>query len=305
MRNDAIWPDLAVATWAPAKKQFHLYTQMLGKLRVALSPAEPNWMFTALYLCAHGITTGPMPWHEGSVQASLDVFASELRIESSDGRAQRIALVPARSVAEIWDALHAALKALDIAVTLLPVPQEVPDLTPMNEDRRPGAYDPAAVQRWFHVATATATAFANWRDHFFGRSGIQLWWGAFDVALLLFNGKHAPPPVDRGYLLRYDLDAEMMNVGLYPGDEANAPFFYGYIYPQPAGAVQLPIAPAQASWSDTFREWVLPYEVVRTSADPTAMLCTFFDAIYELCISAAGWDRAALSYDPPKRRLQR
>jgi hypothetical protein len=305
MKDDAIWPDLGVARWAASKKQFHLYLQMLGKLRVKLSPTEPNWMFTALYLGAHGITTGPMPWREGSVQASLDVFASQLSIEMSDGRAQRIALLPARTVAEIWDDLHAALTALGVAVTLLPIPQEVPDLTPMNEDRRPGAYDPTPVQRWFHAATATATVFAEWRDHFFGRSGIQLWWGACDIALLLFNGKHAQPPMDRGYLLRYDLDAEMMNAGLYPGDDANAPFFYGYIYPEPAGAAQLAIAPAAAAWSSTLREWVLPYEAVRMSEDPAAMLRTFLDSIYESCISAAGWDRAALSYDPPKRHQQR
>jgi len=297
----AIWPDLAVATWAPTKKSLHLYLQMLGKLRVALSPSQPNWMFTALYVTARGVTTGPMPWRERSVQASLDVFSSELIVDISDGQSRRIALVPARTIAEIWADLHAMLKALGIHVTLSPVPQEVPDLTPLNEDRRPAAYDPPAVQRWFHAVTATCGIFEGWREHFFGRSGIQLWWGALDVALLLFNGKHVTPPIDRGYLMRYDLDAELMNAGFYPGDEKNEPFFYSYIFPQPAGAAQLPIAPATASWSDAIREWVLPYEAVRISADPNATVCAFLDATYALCTSVAGWDRAALSYDAPKR----
>jgi hypothetical protein len=303
--SDVVWPELDAAAWAATRKSLHLYTQMLGKLRVALSPSQPNWMFTALLLSARGLTTGPMPWHGRSLEGSLDVFSSELRLELSDGRSRSIALVPARTIADIYADLLAALKALDLDVTLSPIPQEVADATPFDTDRRPAAYDPAAVERWFRIVTATAGIFEAWRAHFFGRTGIQVWWGALDISLMLFNGKHVPPPTNRGYLLRYDLDAEMMNVGLYPGDDANAPFFYGYIFPEPAGAAQLPIAPAAASWSDTIKEWVLPYEVVRTSADPTATLCTFLDAIYELCVSAAGWDRLALSYDAPKRRMQR
>jgi len=296
-----IWPDLSVAAWAPTKKNLHLYAQMLGKLRVALSPDQPEWMFTALYLTARGITTGTMPWRDSALQASLDVFASELILDHSDGRSRRIALVPARTIAEIYAELLGALNALGIEVTLWPVPQEVPDLTPFDSDRRAAAYDPAAAQRWFAVATATAGIFERWRAHFFGRSGIQLWWGAFDVALILFNDKHVPPPTDRGYLMRYDLDTELMNAGLYFGDDANAPFFYGYIYPAPANAPQLSIAPATAAWSDAIKEWVLPYDAVRTASDPAGELNAFLDAIYGLCGSAAGWDRAALSYIAPKR----
>lgn len=301
MTGAAIWPALDVESWAPTKKSLHLYAQMLGKLRVALSPAQPNWMFTALLLTARGATTGPMPWRERSVQASLDVFASELTVESSDGRARRVALVPARPVAEIYADLLSALKALDVDVALSPIPQEIADVTPLDIDRRPAAYDPAAVERWFRVVTATAGIFDAWRAHFFGRSGIQLWWGALDVALLLFNGKHVAPPADRGYLMRYDLDAEMMNAGFYPGDEAAPPFFYGYIYPQPDACETLSVAPDDASWSGQIKEWVLPYERVRTAADPAAMLRAFLDSIYNVCGTAAGWDRAALSYAAPKR----
>jgi hypothetical protein len=297
----AIWPELDTAAWAPTKKSLHLYTQMLGKLRVALSPSQPNWMFTALLMTARGVTTGPLPWRERSVQASLDVFSSEISVELSDGQSRRIALVPARTIAEIYADLLAALKALGVDVKLSPIPQEVADVTPLDTDRRPAAYDPASVGRWFHAVTATTATFEAWRSHFFGRSGIQLWWGALDVALLLFNGKHVPAPTDRGYLLRYDLDAEMMNVGLYPGDDKTEPFFYGYIFPQPENAAQLPMAPAGASWSDQIKEWVLPYEAVRTAADPAAALYAFLDSIYALCTTVAGWDRAALSYDAPKR----
>ena len=118
---------------------------------------------------------------------------------------------------------------------------------------------------------------------------------------MLFSGKHVPAPRDRGLLLRYDLDAELMNAGFYPGDDNAAPFFYGYIFPQPESCERLSIAPATASWSDTMKEWVLPYDAVRNAADPAAELSAFLDAIYNACGCAAGWDRTALSYDAPKR----
>ncbi len=299
--GSAVWPDVDASAWAPTKASLHRYLQMLGKLRVALSPAQPNWMFAALLLSAHGVTTGPMPWRGTSIEASLDVFASEIVLARSDGATRRIALVPARCVAEIFADLHAALDAFGVSCTLSPVPQEMADLTPLDGDRRPAAYDADAVRRWFTATTAAAGAFDEWRAHFFGRNGIQLWWGALDLSLMLFNGKHVEAPTDRGYLLKYDLDAELMNVGLYFGDEQTAPYFYGYIFPQPAGAERLPIAPAAASWSTAISEWVLPYEAVRHAPDPAGALFAFLDAMYARCVDAAGWDRDALSYAAPKR----
>ncbi len=296
------WPDVNVSSWAPTKKSFHLYLQMLGKLRVALSPTQPNWMFTALLLSARGLTTGPMPWQGTSVEASLDVFASELIVERSNGASRRIALLPTRSIAAIYAELQTALKALGVECTISPTPQEVPDTTPLHEDHRPAVYEPEPVQRWFQAATATASIFDEWRAPFFGRTGIQVWWGALDVTLLLFSGKHVPAPIDRGYIMKYDLDAELMNVGLFYGDENTAPFFYGYIFPQPPGAATLPIAPAGASWSDAMGEWVLSYDAVRRAVDPAAELRAFLDAIYTQCVAAAGWDRDALSYVAPTRR---
>ena len=298
---DSGWPDLTFTTWADTKKSLHLYAQMLGKLRLALSPHQPNWMFTALALCARGVTTGAMPWGDRSVQATLDVFASEIVLELSDGRSQRIALVPSRPVAEIFAELRAGLNALGINAILTTTPQEVADVTPFDEDRRPSAYDPEAVRRWFSVTTAVAGIFDEWRAHFFGRSGIQLWWGALDLSLMLFSGRHVDAPTDRGYLLRYDLDAELLNVGFYPGDEANPrPMFYGYIYPQPAGCATIELGVPDAFWSQQLGEWLLPYDAVRAAADSRATIVAFLDALYRTCGSAAGWDAQALSYARPK-----
>lgn len=295
------WADLRVARWAGTKRSLHLYAQMLGKMRVSLSPAQPNWMFTPLYLTARGLTTGTIPWNNTSVEARLDVFDSNIVVMRSTGASRAIALHPVRTVAEIYAGLASALEELGVDCYISPQPQEVPDTTALDADDRLCEYDSAAVFRWFATMTAVANVFESWRAHFFGRSGIQLWWGAFDLALLLFSGKHVDAPLDRGYLMKYDLDAELMNVGLYLGDENTAPFFYAYIYPEPLNPETLPIAPSPARWSTELKEWVLPYDDVRRSPDPRASIAGFLDSIYELCFSAAGWDRKALSYEAPKR----
>jgi uncharacterized protein DUF5996 len=296
------WPDLRVSTWAGTKRAVHLYLQMLGKMRVALSPFQPNWMFTPLYLTGRGFTTGAMPVGLGSLEARLDVFDSSITVARSDGETRTIPLLPVRTIAEIYGALSAAVTELHVSCVITTEPQEVPDTTPLHEDHRACEYDVAAVQRWFRAFTATAAVFERWRAHFFGRSGVQLWWGVLDLALILFTGKHVTAPTDRGYLMKYDLDAELMNVGLYLGDEQSAPFFYGYIYPEPPGAPGLAVRPAATSWSDSLHEWILPYDAVRTAQDPEAEIRALLDSIYEQCIAAAGWDRDALAYVAPKSR---
>ena len=294
------WHALDVSQWAPTKQSLHLSAQMLGKIRVALSPPQPNWMFTALYLSPRGLTTGTIPCGDSSIECAMDIFDSVIKVSKSDGRTRTIPFAPARCVADVYADLTAALEALDVECFISPVPQEVPDTVPLDQDRRPRGYDPAAALRWFHAYTAIAGTFERWRSRFFGRSGVQVWWGAFDVALMLFSGKRVAPPTDRGYLMKYDLDAQLMNVGLYLGDETTAPFFYGYIYPEPPGATALPMRPPGAAWSTQLKEWVLPYDDVRAASDPEAAVRAFIDAIYAHCFDAAGWDKDALSYDVPK-----
>jgi hypothetical protein len=299
------WRALDATGWASTKQTLHLNSQLLGKIRLALSPPQPNWMFTALYMSPRGLTTGTIPCSDASIECMLDIFDSVIRILRSDGRTRAISFLPPRTVADVYAELTVALQELDVACYISPVPQEIPDTTPLPADQRVRPYDPAAALRWFRTYTAVAGIFDRWRSRFFGRSGVQVWWGAFDVNLMLFNGKHVAPPTNRGYLLKYDLDAELMSAGLYLGDEKTAPFFYGYIYPEPSGAPALPLRPAGASWSMQLHEWVLPYDDVRTSSDPQATLRTFIDAIYTHCFDAAGWDKASLTYELPKVHAQR
>lgn len=300
IRNEGpSWPKVDVADWAGTKRSLHAYAQMVGKIRLAASPLQPNWMFTALYLTPRGLTTGAIPWRDTSFDATIDFFESSIVLRRSDGARTSVPLVPARTVAEIYADLSKALRGLGVDVKITTIPQEVPDTTPFDEDRRPSEYDPAAALRWFTLSTTVTGLFDVWRTPFFGRTGIQVWWGALDVAVMLFSGRKVTPPMDRGYLMKYDLDAELMNVGLYFGDAQNPPFFYGYIYPQPAGAESIAISPADAAWSTQLSEWVLPYKAVRESTDPHATLRTFLDSIYEQCFSAAGWPRDEFVYDLP------
>ncbi len=303
--DGSLWPEIDVSLWAGTKRSLHMYSQMLGKIKLAAAPVQPNWMFTALYLNPRGVTTAAIPWEGESFEVAIDVFDSTIVLSRSNGAVAVIPLVPARAIADIYGELTQALTALQIDVPISTIPQEVPDATPFDEDHRPAEYDAAAVLRWFAAATATWDTFEGWRARFFGRDAIALWWGAFDIGLMLFSGKHVPAPIDRGYLFTYDLDAELMNVGLYFGDATNPPFLYGYIYPEPQGCESLPVTPEQAAWSSQLREWVLPYAEVRDAADPAAMIRAFIDEIYDKCTTVAGWDRNAYTYVAPKVKRHR
>jgi hypothetical protein len=299
------WPALEFARWAPTKRTLHLIAQMLGKIRLSLAPHQPNFLFAALYVTPTGLTTSPIPVGLRLIEIRLDVFEEQIALLSSDGRRRQISFAQLPSIAGIYNALLAELRLLGVDVTISPVPQEIPDLTPLDRDERPPAWSVQDAHAWLTVMTSTQAVFDRWRAHFFGRASIQLWWGAFDLALLLFSGRHVPAPLDRGYLFKYDLDAEMMNAGFYPGDAANEPFYYGYIYPEPVGCSEIPTRPEGARWSEQFREWILPYDVVHNAPQPEESLQSFLSGIYDTCSSAANWDRGAYTYVPPPLRHAR
>jgi hypothetical protein len=302
---NSVWPDLEPSRWAPTKRTLHLVAQMFGKVRLALAPHQPNFLFTALYMTPRGFTTGAIPVGLRLIELRLDVFEPRIAVSASDGEPQEIFFAGLPSIAATYEAHKAALKAIGVEVALSPKPQEIPDLTPFDRDERPPVWVQDDARAWLTVMSSTQSVLDRWRAHFFGRAGIQLWWGALDLAVLLFSGKHVPPPLDRGYLMKYDLDAEMMNAGFYPGDDANKPFFYGYIYPEPERCNEISIGTEGVGWSDQLREWILPYDIVRRSAEPETLLRSFLDGIYNVCGDAARWERAAYAYVPPPLRHAR
>lgn len=298
MTADA-WPALPYEDWAPTKRTLQMCSQMLGKLRLALAPPQPEWLNACLALDARGFTTGPMPYRTRVITCRIDVFDSAIVLESSDGANRRLPIVD-RCVSDVWSEFEAELGALGVDVALWEAPQETSDKTPFSENRHDCVIDADAAQRFHRLLCTLDGVFEEFRSTFFGRTGVQFWWGAFDFAVLLFSGKKLDAPDDKGYIMRYDLDAEHLNAGFWPGDDTSPdPIFYGYLVPRPDGCDVAPMEPEHASWVEAMEEWVLPYEAVRNSPDPRKALLGFLESVYRVAVTQGGWDAEAFRYTAP------
>jgi hypothetical protein len=294
------WPALPYEEWAPTKKTLQMCAQMLGKVRLALAPPQPEWLHACLFLEPRGFTTGAMPWGALLVTLGIDVFDSTIRIDVSDGRRRVVPLDSGRCVAEVWEGLRTVLGELGMHPDVWEKPQELADVTPFSENRHDCTLDAAHAQRFLQVLAAVQGAFEEFRSPFFGRSGVQFWWGAFDLAVLLFSGKHNDAPRDQGYIMRHDLDAEHFNAGFWPGDDtAPEPGFYAYIVPRPPDCASAPVQPETAGWVESMGEWMLPYESVRSCPDPHKAILDFLTSVYTVAVTNGGWDALDHRYTPP------
>ena len=300
MTDHADWPALPYEEWAPTKKTLQMCAQMLGKARLALSPPQPEWLHACLYLDGRGLTTGAMPYRERLVVMGIDVYEGSLWVDESDGRRLVVPLGPDRSVADIWSDFLAGLTGLGIDVDIWDKPQEIADVTPLSENTHDCTMVLEHAQRFYRVLATIDGVFERYRSHFFGRSGVQFWWGAFDLTVLLFNGRHNTAPDDRGYIMRYDLDAEHMNAGFWPGgDDAPQACFYAYLVPRPDGCDTAPIEPEHAGWVEAMGEWMMPYDAVRACEDPARAVADFLSSVYRVALTQGGWDREAYEYRRP------
>lgn len=304
MTEHEAWPALPYAEWAPTKKTLQMCTQMLGKTRLALAPPQPEWLHTCLYLDGCGFTTGPMPVGSRVLTARIDLFDPSIHLDTNDGGGEQVLLGRDRFVADVWADYRAALDSLGVEAEIWEKPQEVPDITPFSENRHDCTLDIAHARQFHRVLGSVNEVFEEFRSTFFGRSGVQFWWGAFDLSVVLFNGKHAEAPRDRGHILRYDLDAEHLSAGFWAGDDkVPSPGFYGYLVPLPPGCREAPVQPAEAGWVETMEEFVLPYDDVRTKDDPASSLLEFLRSVYGLAIDLGGWEAAEYDYTPPPKRV--
>jgi hypothetical protein len=304
--NDDAWPALPYEEWAPTLKTLQMVTQMIGKVRMGLAPPQPEWLNACLYLDGRGFTTNPIPYETDVVSIGIDVYDSAIWIRVSDGRGATVPLGTNRSVADIWTDLRAALARLGVNVDIWEKPQETADTTPFSENTHDRTIEPKHAQRFYRVLCAVDGVFEEFRSSFFGRSGIQFWWGAFDFCVLLFSGRRAAVPEDAGYIMRYDLDAEQLNAGFWAGDEKSPQAsFYAYVVPKPPGCEAAPIQPAPAVWEEAMGEWRIPYEQVRTSDDPRAAVLAFLKSVYGVAVTNGGWDAEAQRYvaPPPAARI--
>ncbi len=304
--DQAAWPALPYEDWAPTKKTLQMCTQMIGKARLALAPPQPEWLHACLYVDAQGFTTGGMPAGSRLVSMGIDVYEGSLWVAASDGSRRAISLVDDACVADIWAGFCEMLTDLGVDIDIWQKPQEIADTTPFSENRHDCAFVPEHAQRFLQVLAAIYGVFDEFRSQFFGRSGVQFWWGAFDLAVLLFSGKHEPAPDDLGYIMRYDLDAEHMNAGFWPGDD-NAPNagFYAYLVPRPDGCETAPIEPEHAGWVESMGEWMLSYDAVRSCDDPRKALLDFLGSVYRVAVNQGGWDAEAYQYVRPSPSARR
>ncbi|MBF9239906.1 hypothetical protein I2I05_21115 [Hymenobacter sp. BT683] len=297
-RPDA-WPALPADSWTPTRHALHQWTQIVGKTRLALCPMLNHWWQVPLYVTARGLSTGAMPYAAGLCEVVFDFVGHRLRLHTSDGQTREMALHPC-SVAEFYQQYRALLDHAGVSATIWPVPVEVPDTTPFPDNHRPGAYDRDAVQRFWQVLVQADALLNEFRSRFTGKaSPVHFFWGSFDLAVTRFSGRPAPPhpggiPHLADWVTREAYSAEQSAAGWWPGGEGADAAFYSYAYPGLPGLGQVPVQPAQAFFDADQGEFFLPYEAVRTGADPRRMVRDFLQSTYAAVADLARWDRPAL-----------
>jgi hypothetical protein len=291
------WPSLPLEAWSDTCATLHRWLQIVGKIRLAQSPWINHSWHVTLYVTPNGLTTATIPYGDRTFQIDVDFVDHRLIVRNSGGRTGGFAL-EARSVAWFYARLMAELAALGMPVRISALPNELPDPVRFDRDEAHCAYDPVYANRFWRILVQSDRVF---RARFIGKcSAVHLFWGALDLAVTRFSGRRAPEhpggiPNLPDWVTREAYSHEVASCGFWPGGGSIAyPAFYAYAYPEPAGFAAAPVKPAGAFYSTEFREFVLPYDVVRTSATPDATLLDFLQTTYEAAANLGKWDRAAL-----------
>ena len=298
------WPSLPYENWKDSCTTLQLWTQIVGKIRLAQTPWVNHSWHVTLYVTARGLTTSPIPYERRAFQIDFDFIDHALLVRTSDGAERRLALEP-RSVAAFHDALMTALAGLDIRVRIHGSPNEVPNPIPFCEDHAHASYDRDYAQRFWRVLLQVDRVFKQFRTRFLGKvSPVHFFWGSFDHAVTRFSGRKAPPhpggiPHLPDAVTREAYSHEVSSAGFWPGGGAiEYPAFYSYAYPVPEGFAAMPVRPEAAFFHEQLGEFILPYDAVRGAEAPDAMLLDFLQTTYEAAADGANWDRAALEYGP-------
>ena len=295
-----LWPALPLRSWSDTYATLHMWTQIVGKVRMALTPPVNHWWHVPLYVTSRGLGTSPIPYQDGTFEVTFDFVDHALRIVTNDGRTGGFDLAP-YAVADFYRDFMAALRDLGVTVHIWPMPVEVANPIRFTDDRGHAAYDREQVGRCWEILVQTDAVFKEFRGRFLGKcSPVHFFWGAFDLAVTRFSGR----PVDAGGnadpVNREAYSHEVISHGFWPGGAwagggvFEAPVFYSYTVPEPAGFRQAAVRPSQAHFSEQLGEFLLPYDDVRAAASPRAMLLDFMQSTYEAGATLAGWDRKAL-----------
>jgi hypothetical protein len=295
------WPELTLSAWADTRATLQLWTQIIGKIRLVQTPWLNHSWHVPLYVNARGLTTSPIAHGSRSFEIQFDFTQHVLDITVSDGRMRRLPLRP-QSVADFYAGVMAALADLGVAVAINEKPCEIAGAPPpFSQDRVHAAYDPDYARRFWRVLLQTDRVLKIFRTGFLGKSSpVHFFWGSFDLAVTRFSGRRAPPfagktPGVAPEVMQEAYSHEVSSAGFWPGGGGiDYPAFYSYAYPAPAGFREAAVRPAAAFYSEALGEFLLPYDAVRTSADPDAALLAFLQSTYEAAALTGNWDRAAL-----------
>ncbi len=293
------WPPLPLSEWEDTRAALHLWMQVIGKLRLACTPWTNHSWHVTLPLTARGIATGLLPCAGRFWQAEFDFVDHQLKFASSDGGTATVALKP-QSVAQFHAAVRDALASLGIAMDIDTMPCEIPGAVPFEQDTAQRPYDADAVQRHWRILLQADRVLRIFRSRFRGKaSPVHFFWGAMDLAVTRFSGREAPQhpggvPHLADWVVREAYSHEVSSCGFWAGPGLGEPAFYSYAYPEPDGFAAARVRPSAAFYSETLREFVLPYEAVRQSPDPDATLLEFLQSTYEAAAGLGRWDRAEL-----------
>ena len=297
--TSADWPRLPLAEWDATRATLHLWTQIVGKIRLAQAPLVNHWWQVPLYVTVRGLSTSAMPYGPRSFEIEFDFIDHQLRIETSRGESERIALRPC-SVAAFYREVMDRMRGLGLEVPIWTMPVELDDPVAFERDEAHASYDAAAAHRFWRALVQIDRVLTVFRGRFLGKvSPVHFFWGSFDMAVTRFSGRRAPPhpgaPNIADFVTREAYSHECSSCGFWPGGPGMPEAaFYAYAYPAPEGFGSAPVSPAAAYFHDGLSEFILPYEAVRQAADPDAELMEFLQSTYEAAADLGRWDRAAL-----------
>jgi hypothetical protein len=293
MTTTLSWPSLPLERWQPTRDTVHLWTQIVGKTRLALAPNLNHWWNSTLYVTARGLTTSLMSYQDGGAEIEFDFIRHELAITTTGGAVRRMPLAP-RTVADFYAEYRSHLDDLGIDVVISRKPNEIPDVIPFDSDAVHGQYDAEAMHRFWLSLVDVHRVMSRFRAGFRGKaSPVHFFWGAFDLAVTRFSGRPAPKhpggiPNCPDFVMDEAYCDEVSSCGYWPGGAAEG-IFYSYAYPMPDGFGDQPVSPDAAYYDEQLGEFVLPYAAVRAASDPDAYLLEFLDTTFQAAYRLAGW----------------
>ena len=288
------WPQLVLEEWQDTLATLHMWTQIVGKIRLEQTPLVNHWWNVPLYVSARGLTTSPMAYQDRIFEIEFDFIDHTLRIQCSDGSLATLDLRP-QTVADFYEEVMEALHGLGIDVKIWPMPVEITNPIRFDQDQIHKSYDADYVNRWWRALVSIDDVFKEFRTRFIGKvSPVHFWWGSFDHAVTRFSGRLAPPREGADAITVEAYSHEVISHGFWPGGNGVQAAFYAYSAPEPAGLSEQSVKPAAGFYSQDMKEFLMPYDAVRQSSSPEGALMDFCQSTYEAGANLARWDRKAL-----------